>query len=809
MKRLPKWLAGSVGCFALPVLILLQAAPDQVMPAPNRGPLEPSAFVALPPGWIKPQGWLLKQLQLEAAGFTGHLDELSPFLKKQGSAWHSPKGEGDRGWEELPYWLKGFGDLGYVLGDKRIIAEAKDWIEPVIESQSADGYFGPRSNLTRLDGKPDLWPNMIMLFALRSYYEYSGDHRVIDLMTRYFHWVQSIPDAAFMTPDWQKQRGGDLLASIYWLYNRTGEQTLLDLATRVHNATDNWTAGIASLHGVNFAQGFREPATYYLQSKDLVDRRATDRDLETMMATYGQVPGGMYGADENARPGFTGPRQGTETCAMVEMMLSDEMLLRDEGEGVWADRCENVAYNSLPAAMTPDERALHYLTAPNMVLDDSGDKSPEIQNGGPMLDFDPWDFRCCQHNVSQGWPYFAESLWQATDSGGFAACFFAPCTLKAKLPNGHDLAIDEQTRYPFEETVGMTVHIAAPEKFPLTVRIPGWCRSATVQVNNEKPLHPGAGTFPVLDREWKDGDTVQIDLPMAIRLTVWAQNENSVSVSRGPLTYSLKIGEQFDRIGGTDAWPAFAVKPTTPWNYGLVLDAKAPGDSFQVVHRDWPADDQPFKWDASPIELTVAAKRIDAWQLDSKGLVGPLQASPAKSDDPVEKVELVPMGCARLRISAFPVIGAGKTAHTWIAPKQPTAAQASHCWQADTVAALSDGILPNSSADQTIPRFTWWDHKGTAEWVEYDFPKPITIGHSSVYWFDDEPTNGQCRIPAAWHLEYRSQGNWQPVEKPSAYATEIDKFNDVVFKPVTTDGLRIVAQLKPNFSAGILEWTVK
>ena len=153
----------------------------------NRPPLEPSPFYKLPIGSITPRGWLRHQLELERDGMTGHLEEISPWLDFQQSAWANKEGRGQRGWEELPYWLKGYGDLGYVLKDEAIIAEAKKWIDAAISSQREDGWFGPRELLTSLDGNPDLWPHMVMLNVLQSRYESTGDPRIIEVMTGYFN----------------------------------------------------------------------------------------------------------------------------------------------------------------------------------------------------------------------------------------------------------------------------------------------------------------------------------------------------------------------------------------------------------------------------------------------------------------------------------------------------------------------------------------------------------------------------------------------------------------------------------------------
>jgi len=619
----------------------------------NRPPLLPSPLIELPVGSVRAEGWLRHQMELMAAGFSGRLTEISQWCRFDGSAWASPKGEGQFGWEELPYWLRGFTALAYTLGDERLIAEAKRWIEPILASQEPGGYFGPRANKET----PDVWPNMLALYALRTYYDATRDRRVIALMTKYFRWQMALPLERFLPESWQKWRGGDNLDSIYWLYNRTGGKWLLDLARVNHERTADWAGGIPTWHGVNLSQGFREPAEYYQQTRDARYLQAAVRNYDRVMGEYGQVPGGMFGADENCREGYRDPRQAAETCSMAEFMHSFEMLLRITGDPRWADRCEEVAFNSLPASQAPDYRGLHYLTAPNMVQLDKENHSPGVQNGGCMLAYNPHDYRCCQHNIAFGWPYFADSLWMATPGNGLAAAFYAPCQVTAKVGGGTRVRISEETEYPFGEAVEFRVSTAKPVRFPLSLRIPAWCARARIKINGAAvKLAAKASSWAKLERTWRDGDVVRLELPMAVRVRVWERNRNAVSVSRGPLTYSVKIGEKWVRFGGTDKWPAFEVFPTTPWNYGLVLDARAPAKSFAVTKKTGPLASQPFDINAAPIKLTAKARRIPAWGLDN-GLCATLPASPVQSSEPVATITLIPMGCARLRISAFPVVG--------------------------------------------------------------------------------------------------------------------------------------------------------
>ncbi|HLH81468.1 MAG TPA: beta-L-arabinofuranosidase domain-containing protein [Chthonomonas sp.] len=769
----------------------------------NRPPLVPQPLIPLPVGAVRPEGWLKEQLVLMSNGFTGHLTEISPWCQFDGSAWVSPTGEGKNGWEELPYWLRGYTSLGYLLRDRHIIREARRWIDGILNSQRPDGYFGPEANREA----KDLWPNMLALYALRTYYEATGDKRVIPFMERYFRWEAGLPLNQFLPDSWQKVRGGDNLDSILWLYNRTGEKWLLDLAKRTHEHTADWADGVASWHGVNLCEGFREPAEFYEVTGDPRYYQDTVRDYHTAWGLFGQVPGGMIGADENARPGYTGPRQAAETCAMVEVMYSDEMLTSISGDPHWADRCEDVAFNSLPASMTPDLKGLHYLTAPNMIQLDRASKAPLLQDGGDMLSYNPYDYRCCQHNVAFGWPYFTEHLWMATGGNGLAAVLYAPSTVTARVGHGETVTLHEETRYPFDEHIYLRLSMKRASAFPLVLRVPAWCTHPVLKVNGERRDAPtiGNGGWIVLQRLWRSHDTVELTFPMSVRVKVWRANHNAISLYRGPLAYSLRIGERWVRYGGTAKWPAYEVFPTTSWNYGLVLDLRHPSTSVSVEERKDPFPVQPFSPTSAPVVLKVRAKQIPQWTAEPDGLIGELQQSPVRSASPTETVALIPMGCARLRVSAFPLVGEGPDAHDWI-PENRATASASWCNPSDSVEALKNLQIPTSSADQSLPRFTWWDHRGTSEWVEYDFAKSERVSWCRVYWFDDETIGGGCRVPAAWRILWWNGSQWQPVETNGDYGVQKNCFNRVDFVPVETTKLRLEVQLKSGYSGGILAW---
>lgn len=763
----------------------------------NRLPLAPKPLLKLPIGSIRPEGWLRTQLKLEANGFTGHLPEVSGFCKIQGNAWVSPAGEGANGWEEVPYWLKGFGDLGYVLSDKRIIAETKKWLDGVISTQEPDGYFGSRSN----KDKPDLWPNMPMLDALQSYYEFTGDMRVLTLMRKYFKYELDRP-GDILPGYWDKMRGGDNLNSIYWLYNRTGEGWLLDAAKKVHECTARWSDRVVNWHGVNITQGYREPAIYFQQTHNSAHLAAAERNYQAVMGEYGQVPGGLFGADENARKGYVDPRQGAETCSHVEFMHSFQMLLGITGNPLFSDRCEEIAFNMFPATMTPDARGLHYLTAPNQPQLDRESKAPGIQNGGDMFSYNPWDYRCCQHNVAMGWPYYSEHLWMGTLDGGLAATLYSSSSVKAKAGpgKGTDVAIVEATNYPFAESISFTVSPTKSVAFPLYLRVPDWCATAKVTVNGKaQQVTAKAQSWIVLERTWKAGDKVVLSLPMSLSVKTWTGNKDSVSVKRGPLWYSLKIGEEWRKYGDAK-WPGYEVFPTTPWNYGF---ASTDISSLKVTRKPGPLAAQPFAPGAAPISITAKARRIPNWSM-KRGLVDTLKQSPVRSEEPVENITLIPLGCTRLRMTALPVVTDDPSATAW---PEPAPDRHTTSFNSDDISAVSDGIEPSSSNDDSIPRFTWWSHRGTDEWITYDLKATRSVSSCSVYWFDDGPDGG-CRVPASWTVLYKDGADWKPVTGASLGSVDKDKYNEVAFHPVTTTELKLAVKLQTSYSGGILEWKV-
>jgi len=286
----------------------------------------------------------------------------------------------------------------------------------------------------------------------------------------------------------------------------------------------------------------------------------------------------------------------------------------------------------------------------------------------------PFSSRCCQHNHSQGWPYYEEHLWMATPDNGIAAMMYNSSEVNVKVGNrvGHTVTLTQTTHYPFDENIRIEISAASPVNFPLYLRIPRWCNDAKVVVNGKAiNIDATASSYVRLENKWKQGDVIKLTLPMKLSLTKWTQNKNSVSVNYGPLTFSLKIDEYYKKVNsnesaiGDSKWQAsfyitkktaYNIYPASLWNYGLTLNNQVLNQQFEIIKKPWPENDFPFTHKDVPLMLKAKGKLIPGWILEQYRLCGVLPQSPVQVHTEEKTIDLIPMGAARLRISAFPVV---------------------------------------------------------------------------------------------------------------------------------------------------------
>ncbi|TRX27810.1 DUF1080 domain-containing protein [Flavobacterium franklandianum] len=627
----------------------------------NKEPLVSTPFIALPLGAIQSKGWLETQLKLQKEGLTGNSEIIYSELGSN-SAWLGGNAP-DSNWERPPYYVKGLIGLAYTLNDNELKSKAQKWIDWTLNSQQKNGSFGPETN-------NDWWPRMPMLTALADYYEATNDVRVIPFLTHYFHYQYEALDKQPLV-EWAKTRAADNVDVIIWLYNRTGDAFLLDLVDKIksqaYDFTDiftnntfisGFTNNFLPKHSVNVAQAYKYAPVFYQKSNDAKDKDAFLKGVKNLKPYHTQITGMESGTEMLSGNASI---QGVELCATVERMFSNEIATRILGEASIGDELEKIAFNQLPGTLSDDIHQHQYYSVPNQVQSKKGGNQFAQDYDSGILPGPYSGFACCRFNLHMGWPKYVQYTWMATSDNGLVATAFAPSVVHAKVANGENITITEETNYPFEEQIRFTISTKNEVIFPLKLRIPAWCSKPIIKVNGVVQKKVIAGTYYSISRKWKNGDSVTLNLPMEIKISNWVHN--SVGVERGPLVYSLQMDENWKQINkhifdGKD-FSEFEVFPKNAWNYGLLLDTKNPNKSFKVVKSAMP--ENPFEQDKTPIHLKIGAKKIPSWGLDANGIhASEPPLSPLLSNEPEEEITLVPFGAERIRLTYFPVIGKPK-----------------------------------------------------------------------------------------------------------------------------------------------------
>jgi len=621
----------------------------------NREPLTETPFIQLPLGSVTPEGWLLKQLELQRDGLTGYAEELYNGANDLGpqSDWLGNSGDS---WERVPYYIKGLVPLAYLLNDQTLISKAQKWIDWTLNNQTQTGFFGPQHN-------DDWWPRMPMLYAIRDYYEVTNDERVIPFLRKYFTYQLATIDSRPLR-DWGKSRAGDNMELVFWLYNRTGDDFLLQLADKLKNQAYDWThiftynkfmdfgTDFQPKHNVNIPQAMKMPVIYSQKSNNQADIEAYRKGRENLMCDHGQ-PEGMESGNEMI--GGRSAMTGTELCAIVEQMQTSETVQMILGDAKIGDELEQIAFNGLPGSLSKDIKGMQYYAQANQVKSQFGNGSfgQQYDNGLTPSPFS--GYGCCRFNMHMGWPYFVKTLWAATDDNGLAAMTYGPCKVTAKVADNTEVTIAEDTNYPFEEELRFTISASQAVSFPLKLRIPGWCKNPEIKINGVEQTGVQPGAFYTINRVWNDKDVIVLETPMEIRLN--NEVNNSVSVHRGPLVFSLKINERWSaRTDYGNGFKEYDVFPETNWNYGLAIDTADLKNAFSVIKSAMP--DNPFVQSTTPVTLSVKAKMIPSWGYALNNLYAcDPPFGPVKSSEPVEEITLVPYGAENLRLTCFPLIG--------------------------------------------------------------------------------------------------------------------------------------------------------
>ncbi|WP_148059563.1 beta-L-arabinofuranosidase domain-containing protein [Salana multivorans] len=627
--------------------------PTPAEPAAGAPVSRAPAASLLPLGSITPTGWLLDQLRLQAAGQTGRLEEIWPDVGPT-NAWRG--GVGGEDWERGPYYLDGLVPLAHVLGDEDLIERTRPWVEWILSSQREDGFFGPQTN-------DDWWPRMVALKVLTQHAEATGDERVVPFLQRYFrHQLEHLPGRPLRS--WGRARGADNTLSVWWLHHRTGEAWLLDLVSLIDSQTIAWDdylggdliTGAARVfshrtHGPNVAMGLKKGAVDWILDGDDAHRGRTERSFANLDRWHGQAHG-WFSGDE-----WLGGREATagiETCQVVEMMFTCEVMAATYADGVHGDRLESLAYNLLPASNDPRMLGHQYhQQATQLEVSVARRDWTFSSDDAGIFGLEP-HFGCCTANLHQGWPKLVSSLWMRSPRG-LRAVAYAPSRVRAEV-GGAEVTLDVRTAYPFEETIEIGVEAPAGHEFDLLLRIPAWAAEWDLSVDGETVAEEPVDGYVTLRRAWGPSSTVRLVLPMRPRVV--RRERQAAAVHLGPLTMVHPLGENWIPVPGAPGLGEWEIHRRSSWN--VALDDVA-GAADWPVHR---ATVQDVPWgltgprpgQGSPVVVEGRSVRATEWR--ATGVTpDPPPPSPLLERGADGDLLLVPYGVARLRVTEFPVCG--------------------------------------------------------------------------------------------------------------------------------------------------------
>lgn len=500
---------------------------------------------------------------------------------------------------------------------------------------------------------------------------------------------------------------------------------------------------------------------------------AAQRLWENMVERRMYVIGGLgaVAGHEGFGPDYVLPNNGyLETCAAIGAGFFHHNMNLAVGDARYADELERVLYNAVLPGVSLKGDSYFYENP----LEAGSKRTRWAWHGCP----------CCP-------PMFLKIMGAlpgyvyAQDADSVYVNLFVGSRANLNL-NGVQVVLQQTTRCPWNGEVKLKVEPTRAMEFALNLRLPAWCLDPKLKVNG-KPLatFETARRYARLQRKWQAGDVVELSLPMPVqRLKANPKVEadlGRVALQSGPLVYCLEAVD----------------------NHGHVRNLVVPPEAqLSAQHRG----------DLLGGVTVITGQALALHQADwRKSLYLPSTSVPG-----VESVMFtaIPYFANANRQPGEMEVWIAETAQQADALPSPTVVSrakptSSHCWQGDTLSALNDQVEPTASDDTKIPRFTWWDHRGTKEWVQYDFDQPAKVSAVEVYWWDERRINAQCRVPQSWRVLYQSDGEWKQVTGASTCGTEMDHFNHVSFAPVETKALRLEVQLQPEWSGGILEWKVE
>ncbi len=689
-------------------------------------------------------------------------------------------------------------------------------IAKIAAAQQPDGYLNSYYTLTGeprwsdLRNKHELYCAGHLFEAAVAHHAATGKRTLLDVATRFADHIDATfgPDARHDIPGHP-----EIELALIKLARATGEKRYVDLARFfLHErgrANDRELYGPycqdhAPLDQQREAVGHAVRAAYVYCGMADADAAAGERTYDAALdALWSDVVGGklyLTGGIGARRSGeafgdaYELPNRSAyaETCGAIGMaMWSHRMLLRHADAG-YADVLERVLYNGFLAGVGLSGDCFFY---PNPLAADG--VTPFNQGEGTRAEW--FACACCPVNVVRFLPSIG-GLAYAHDSSRIYVNLYVPGEATLRLPD-NSVKLKVETDYPWGEKVRITVEPEKTASLDLMLRIPGWLRNEPLPSDlyryatgpkalpelrlNGQPrgeVRALDGGYARLHHIFQPGDAVELALPMVVRRVVAAEqieeNRGRIALERGPILYCIEAAD----------------------HGGRVSDLALPDDASMTTER------RPDLLGGVTVLRAQGIRRVRSEPS------APRSEADGTAGEPAE-ITAIPYYAWNHRGYGEMRVWIPRTLEAASLPPAPTLASsarpsASHVWRTDTVAALNDQMEPERSSDESIPRLTWWNHRGTSEWVQYDFDQPTRVSGVQVYWFDDGPGGG-CRLPAAWRVLVKQGDDWTPVSGASSYPVERDMYSSVRFDPVETTAVRLEVRLQPEFSGGILEWRVE
>jgi hypothetical protein len=642
-----------------------------------------AALHCLAPGAVQPEGWLRGYMEKQAAQLGSKLPQVSwPFT---GAYWAGEENEeeGERQfwpWEQKAYWIDGATRLALVLQDEKLMAQVRASIDYTLEHADTDGYLGPQL-LKEQKGPYNRWPHNVFSRSLMAYSDAQSPLRgttaesVAAQLQKHY-----LGDAAkYGTPLLNVTN----IEAMLWCYGKTGDGRLLALAENAWKeymkevAADPEHGDLSALrvfaatpinaHGVAYAETMKQPVILYLYTgKEEYLRFALA--AERRIFDHHMLIDGIPSTSEYYHTVTS--LDSHETCDIADHTWSWGYMLMATGDAIWADRIERACFNAAPGAIRNDWKSLQYMSYPNQFLATLNSDRTVDDPGGRKMAYQPnpgQTVACCGGNVHRIFPNYAIRMWMKGADGGLAAVLYGPSKVRTTAgSDSQQVEIVQTTNYPFEDQIHFRINTDRAVTFPLSLRVPGWCDEPRLAVNDAQVPAPRTPKgFLVLHRRFNPGDVVTLTLPMKVAITHWPQN--GIGIERGPLVYSLPIKENWTSLVEakftTGEFPSWVATPASAWNYGLALDPARLAGDVEIKRNASAHGEMDDPWENPPTTLTVPARRIEDWELQSnpdnpsQKFTPPLpDLSVSKVSETVERVTLVPYGSTQLRVTIFPAL---------------------------------------------------------------------------------------------------------------------------------------------------------